>query len=117
MKVRLKDHSIPTSTFLPYVNYAFDCVLNLKLYNQHTDDLFRRGLQSITINNRKLSHKQDESVLKFDSADTRKNVNELSTAIATESLDMFVKMTVNLKEHCGLNHLFRKIDEKFGREN
>ena len=116
MKVRLKDHSIPTSTFLPYVNYAFDCVLNLKLYNQHTDDVFRRGLQNVTIKNQNLSKKQEESVLKFDSADTRKNVNELSTAMATETPDMFVTMTVNLKEHPGLRQLFRKIDENFGVE-
>ena len=116
MKVRLKDHSIPTSTYLPYINYAFDCVLNLKLYNQHTDDVFRRGLHNITINNRKITHQHGESVLKFDSADTRKNVNELSTAMATETPDLFVTITANLKEHPGLKTLFQAIDENFGNE-
>ena len=94
LRLRLKDGSLLTSSNLSYIMYAFDCVLNLSLVKCHTNQFFKRGLQTITIGKFKPQQlTSTESVLKMDSVDSDVHVNRLGTACASETPDLFVTFT------------------------
>ena len=94
LKLRLKDGSLLTSSNLAYIMYAFDCVLNLSLTKCHTNQFFKRGLQSISVGKYKPQQlTSTESVLKMDSVDSDIHVNRLGTACASETPDLFVTFT------------------------
>ena len=112
IRLRLKDGSLLTSANLAYIMYAFDCVLNLSLTKCHTNQFFKRGLQTITIvkyKPRQLT--STESVLKMDSVDSDVHVNRLGSACASETPDLFVTFTCNQKEHPGVAELVQAIFE------
>ena len=110
IRLRLKDGSLLTSANLAYIMYAFDCVLNLSLTKCHTNQFFKRGLQTITIGKYKPQQlTSTESVLKMDSVDSDVHVNRLGTACASETPDLFVTFTCNQKEHPGVAELVQAI--------
>ena len=110
IRLRLQDGSLLTSTNLVYIMYAFDCVLNLSLTKCHTNQFFKRGLQTITIGKYKPQQlTSTESVLKMDSVDSDVHVNRLGTACASETPDLFVTFTCNQKEHPGVAELVQAI--------
>ena len=114
MHLRVKGHSLLTSSSSNYVNFAFDCVLNLKLHKHHTDELFKRGVQNLIINNNHVTtFPANTSNMKFDQADTRLNVNQLAAAMATETPHLFVTITANFKQTPGLSRLYCSIDSMF----
>ena len=115
MRLRLKDGTLLTSSNLAYIMYAFDCVLNLSLVKCHTNQFFKRGLQTITIGKYKPQQlTSTESVLKMDSVDSDVHVNRLGTACATETPDLFVTFTCNQKEHPGVAEVVNAIYELYG---
>ena len=90
--------------------YAFDCVLKLSLVKCHTNQFFKRGLQTITIGKyRPQQLTSTESVLKMDSVDSDVHVNRSGTACAYETPDLFVTFTCNQKEHPGVAELVQAI--------
>ena len=117
MKLRLKDGTLLTSANLSYIMYAFDCVLNLSLTKCHTNQFFKRGLQTITIGKYKPQQlTSTESVLKMDSVDSDIHVNRLGRACASETPDLFVTFTCNQSEHPGVAELIRAIQGLYGTE-
>ena len=115
MRLRLKDSTLLTSSNLAYIMYAFDSVLNLSLTKCHTNQLFKRGLQTITIGKYKPQQlTSTESVLKMDSVDSDVHVNRLGTACASETPDLFVTFTCNQKEHPGVAEVVQAIYELYG---
>ena len=93
--------------------YVFDCVLNLSLTKCHTNQFFKRGLQTISIGKyRQMS--STESVLKMDSVDSDVHVNRLGTACASETPDLFVTFTCNQKEHPGVTEVVQAILQLYG---
>ena len=115
LRLRLKDGTLLTSSNLAYIMYAFDCVLNLSLTKCHTNQFFKRGLQTITIGKYKPQQlTSTESVLKMDSVDSDVHVNRLGTACATETPDLFVTFTCNQKEHPGVAEIVQAIYELYG---
>ena len=115
MRLRLKDSTLLTSSNLGYIMYAFDSVLNLSLTKCHTNQLFKRGLQTITIGKYKPQQlTSTESVLKMDSVDSDVHVNRLGTACASETPDLFVTFTCNQKEHPGVAEVVQAIYELYG---
>ena len=115
MRLRLKDSTLLTSSNLAYIMYAFDSVLNLSLTKCHTNQLFKRGLQTISIGKyRPRQLTSTESVLKMDSVDSDVHVNRLGTACASETPDLFVTFTCNQKEHPGVAELVQAIFQLYG---
>ena len=115
MRLRLKDSTLLTSSNLSYIMYAFDSVLNLSLTKCHTNQFFKRGLQTITIGKYKPQQlTSTESVLKMDSVDSDVHVNRLGTACASETPDLFVTFTCNQKEHPGVAEVVNAIYELYG---
>ena len=115
LRLRLKDASLLTSANLSYIMYAFDCVLNLSLTKCHTNQFFKRGLQTISIGkNRPRQMTSTESVLKMDSVDSDVHVNRLGTACASETPDLFVTFTCNQKEHPGVAEIVQAIYAVYG---
>ena len=115
MRLRLKDSTLLTSSNLAYIMYAFDSVLNLSLTKCHTNQLFKRGLQTISIGKyRPHQLTSTESVLKMDSVDSDVHVNRLGTACASETPDLFVTFTCNQKEHPGVAEVVQAIYEVYG---
>ena len=113
--VRLKDHSLLTSTTLAYLMYSFDTILNLSLTKHHSNEFFKRGLQNITIGNEK-PHQNIEKgpVLHMDSVDSDIHVNRLTAACASETPTLFVTLTCNQKDHPGVAPLMKALNEQFG---
>ena len=90
MRLRLKDSTLLTSSNLAYIMYSFNSVLYLSLTKCHTKQLFKRGLQTISIGKyRPHQLTSTESVLKMDSVDSEVHVNRLGTACASETPDLF----------------------------
>ena len=115
LRLRLKDASLLTSANLSYTMYAFDCVLNLSLTKCHTNQFFKRGLQTISIGKyRPRQLTSTESVLKMDSVDSDVHVNHLGTACASETPDLFVTFTCNQKEHPGVAEIVQAIYAVYG---
>ena len=115
LRVRLKDATLLTSANLSYIMYAFDSVLNLSLTKCHTNQFFKRGLQTISIGKYKPRQlTSTESVLKMDSVDSDVHVNRLGTACASETPDLFVTFTCNQKEHPGVAEVVQAIYELYG---
>ena len=118
LKLRLKDGSLLTSSNLAYIMYAFDCVLNLSLTKCHTNQFFKRGLQSISVGKYKPQQlTSTESVLKMDSVDSDIHVNRLGTACASETPDLFVTFTCNQSEHPGVAPLVNAIHSMYGNDS
>ena len=115
LRLRLKDGTLLTSSNLSYIMHAFDAVLNLSLTKCHTNQFFKRGLQTISIGKyRPHQLTSTESVLKMDSVDSDVHVNRLGTACASETPDLFVTFTCNQKEHPGVAEVVQAIYELFG---
>ena len=115
LRLRLKDASLLTSANLSYIMYGFDCVLNLSLTKCHTNQFFKRGLQTIAIGKYKPRQlTSTESVLKMDSVDSDVHVNRLGTACASETPDLFVTFTCNQKEHPGVAKIVQAIYALYG---
>ena len=115
LRLRLKDASLLTSANLSYILYAFDCVLNLSLTKCHTNQFFKRGLQTISIGKyRPRQLTSTESVLKMDSVDSDVHVNRLGTACASETPDLFVTFTCNQKEHPGVAEIVQAVYALYG---
>ena len=115
LRLRLKDASLLTSANLSYIMYAFDCVLNLSLTKCHTNQFFKRGLQTITVGkHRPRQLTSTESVLKMGSVDSDVHVNRLGTACASETPYLFVTFTCNQKEHPGVAEIVQAIYSLYG---
>ena len=111
MQLRLEDHSLLTSDC---VNFDFDCVLNLKMHGQYSEDFFKRGVQDIIIYNSRVTQFDNEtSNLMFDKADTRVNVNRQAAVMATETPHAFVTVTANFKQTTGLSQLYSAVESIF----
>ena len=73
-----------------------------------------RGLEEIPKKNK--CKTAGESVLKFDEADFRKSVNQLSAMIANNSPNYFTTHTCNLDEHFGVAPIFKALKSRHEKD-
>ena len=105
---RIKDCSLPCASNAAYIQFAFDVVFNSILKHHDSRVVLKRGWQDIKHGSTVYS---PETQLKFDVADSRKNVMELSAAMATESPTYFLTLTCNQSEHPGVAPIFRALQK------
>ena len=107
MTTRLKNCSLLCSTDDNYIQWLFDVVYNYYLANVHSSLIVDRGLEEIPKKDK--CKTAGESVLKFDEADSRRNVNQLSAMIANKAPTYFTTHTCNMDEHFGVTPIFKAL--------
>ena len=109
-RTRLTDPTLLTSSNAKYIQFAADCLLNLNLRGKHTKSFIKRGLQSVEL---------DKDLPRFEkacnnfSSDTEMRVDELSSAMRSHPVTLFVTLSCNQKGHPGVAPLKEAIDENF----
>ena len=107
-QTRLTDISLQTSSKLKYIQYMTDCLINLILSGKHSKEYFQRGLQSLTIGNKKLWLFNE---IPFSLNDSDRCVKQLSASLRRSSVNFFVTLTCNQKHHPGVAPLLKAVDE------
>ena len=105
---RIKNASLPCASNPAYIQIAFDVVFNSILKHHDTRVVLKRGWQDIKHGS---SSYNPESSLKFDVADSRRNVMELGAAIASEPLTYFLTLTCNQSQHPGVAPIFQALQK------
>ena len=108
---RITDFTLPTSGSLPYMQHAADCLINLNLSHHHSRAFFKKGIHSLNVSgarNRKF-HKEMTLV----TTDTSMNVQELSTAVASDTVSLFLTLTLNQKYHPGVGPIWDQIEARY----
>ena len=103
---RIKNASLPCASNPAYIQFAFDVVFNSILKQHDTRVVLKRGWQDIKHGS---SSYNPETSLKFDVADSRKNVMELGAAIASEPPTYFLTLTCNQSQHPGVAPIFQAL--------
>ena len=85
-----------------------DCLINLNLSGKHSKEYFQRGLQSLTIGNKKLRLFNEISLSLIDND---RCVKQLSASLRRSSVNFFVTLTCNQKHHPGLAQLLKAVDK------
>ena len=79
---RVTDLPLLTSSSVPYIRYAVDCLINCALGNQHSKAFFKKGLQSLVIGRKNMPLFRRE--VSFQLNDSERCVRELAAAVASE---------------------------------
>ena len=108
---RITDLSLLTSSSIPYIQYAVDCLINCALGNHHSQAFFKKGLQSLEIGGKKTPLFQRE--VSFQLNDSERCVRELAAAVASEPPTLFLTLTCNQKNFPGISSIMSKVNEKF----
>ena len=112
MRTRLKDSSLLTSSDPRYIQNAFDSVFNLQLRGKDSRVILNRGWAQACESN-VASQNYNEGSLYFDQADSRKDVNELSSAIKEEAATYFFTYTCSQSTHPGVRTIFEAIQANY----
>jgi hypothetical protein len=108
LRSRIKHPSLRTSTDPRYIFHAFDCFANINLRGEDSRVVLSHGFVKsqggcgVWPNRSKYFN--------TDSIDSRPVMNQLSTAIAEESLTYFYTQSCNQKDFYGVHKLTRWID-------
>ena len=108
---RITDISLLTSSSIPYIQYAVDCLINCSLGRQHSQAFFRKGLQSLELRGRESSMFYRSVNVQLN--DSERCVGELSAAVATEPPTLFLTLTCNQKCFPGMSSLMSQLNNKY----
>ena len=93
---RVMDNTLLTSHDFHYLQFAFDTLLNCDLNRNSAVVACQRGLEAIVRHGQKLSPDGQESILKFDESDARREVNRLVATLRTNGpWTYFITLTCN----------------------
>ena len=112
MRTRIKDSSLLTSSDPRYIQYAFDSVFNLQLRGKDSRIVLNRGWAHASESN-VASQQYKEGSMFFDQSDSRKNVNELSSALKEEAATYFFTYTCSQSTHPGVRKIFEALQAKY----
>ena len=107
-RTRITDVSLLTSSNHRYIQFATDCLVNLKLRGKHTQEYFRRGIQSLNLYGRDIRLFSQQ--LNFSLTDTECNVRQLAAAFRTQMVTFFLTITCNQRKHPGVGPLLNALD-------
>ena len=94
--VRVMDNTLLTSHDFHYLQFAFDTLLNCDLNRNSAVVACQRGLEAIVRHGHKLFPDGQESILKFDEIDARREVNRLVATLRTNGAwTYFITLTCN----------------------
>ena len=117
----LADISLLTSVKHRYKQFATDCLVNLQLKGKHTQEYFRRGIQSLKLYGKEIRLFSKE--VSFSTIDTECNVRQLASAMSSEMVTFFLTKTFNQRKHPGvapvldaLDFFYRDCSEEIRRE-
>ena len=108
-RTRITDVSLLTTANHQYIQFAVDCLMNLQLKSMHSKVFFQRGLQSLKLYNEE-SRLFSKSVTAITN-DTEKCVRQLSSAIASMPVTLFLTITCNQRQHPATRQLWEAIGE------
>ena len=106
-RTRITDISLATSGSHRYIQFATDCLINMQLRKTHSQEFFRRGIQSLKLNGR--NSRTFFRELNFEQNDTEHCVRQLSAAMRDEVVTFFLTLTCNQKHHPGVAPLIHAI--------
>ena len=102
LRTRITDGSLLTSSHTSYLQFVFDCLLNLQLSKTDIRIVLNRGWQELGSAPTNYQYFSDET-FKFDCAESRKNVCEVAALIRDKNPTYFVHTHVGnlLTPACG----------------
>ena len=107
-QTRITDISLQTSSNIKYIQYMTDCLINLNLSGKHSKEYFQRGLQSLTINNKKPRLFNEIS---FSLNDNDKCVKQLAASLRRSCVNFFLTLTCNQKNHPGVAPIMKAVND------
>ena len=115
LRTRIKDGSLLTSCNPTYLQYVFDCLLNMQLHKSDIRIILNRGWQEVNSVPHKCSFLSTQT-FKFDCAESRKNVCELAALIRDKNPTYFVTYTCSQSTHPGIRKIFEALHEMYPAE-
>ena len=112
LRTRITDGSLLTSSHTSYLQFVFDCLLNLQLSKTDIRIVLNRGWQELGSTPTNYQYFSDET-FKFDCAESRKNVCEVAALIRDKNPTYFVTYTCGQSTHPGLRKIFQAIDKLY----
>ena len=112
LRTRITDASLLTSSHASYLQFVFDCLLNLQLSKTDIRIVLNRGWQELGSAPTNYQYFSDET-FKFDCAESRKNVCEVAALIRDKNPTYFVTYTCGQSTHPGLRKIFQAIDKLY----
>ena len=115
LRTRIKDGSLLTSCNPTYLQYVFDCLLNMQLHKSDIRIILNRGWQEVNSVPHNCSFLSTQT-FKFDCAESRKNVCELAALIRDKNPTYFVTYTCSQSTHPGIRKIFEALHEMYPAE-
>jgi hypothetical protein len=111
LRVRMFNTSLLTSHDPNYLGFAFDVYLNSLLQGNSVSIALRKGLEHV--NRAYVVPESRESSLKFDEADSRREVKRLSAMMADNPWDYFLTLTCNDSETMGVAPIRKALEKRY----
>ena len=112
LRTRITDGSLLTSSHASYLQFVFDCLLNLQLSKTDIRIVLNRGWQELGSTPTNYQYYSAET-FKFDCEESRKNVCEVAALIRDKNPTYFVTYTCGQSTHPGLRKIFAAIDKLY----
>ena len=107
-RTQVTDVSLLTSSNHRYIQFATDCLVNLRFRGKHTREYFRRVIQTLNFYGRDIRLFSQQ--LNFILTDTECKVRQLATAFRTQMVAFFPTFTCNQQKHPGVGPLLNGLD-------
>ena len=111
LTTRIKDGTLQTSTSITYIQYVFDVIMNLQLRSSNVITVLNRGWQEVGCVKQCNQYVSDKG-MNFEYTDSKKNVNQLASALRDQMATYFFTYTCSQSTHPSVRKIFSAI-EKF----
>ena len=116
VRCRLTLPGSSTSTNPSYISFMYDILVNLTLNREDSRIILNRGLMESSSETGLQIRSRNDSLLS-DCVDNKQTVRNLCASQKYHKMDFFLTFTCNQREHFGMSHIKRWIDDSLWERN